>query len=106
MPKSTSCTRSRKASSSRNPLPYNSQHDIPPNPVAIRRLGANGIVLEPHHLPHLIQQLELRIRDNQVPAPNQGRQTATLVLTFPIPLHKLVTDANGFGRQVNSMFLG
>jgi hypothetical protein len=29
-----------------------------------------------------------------------------LVLTLPIPLHKLVTDANGFGRQVNSMFLG
>jgi hypothetical protein len=29
-----------------------------------------------------------------------------LVLTFHIPLHKLVIDANGSGRQVNSMFLG
>jgi hypothetical protein len=38
--------------------------------------------------------------------PCHGRQTATLVLTLPIPHHKPLTDANGFGRQVNSMFLG
>ena len=62
--------------------------------------------LEPHHLPNLIQQLELRIGRDQVPAPNHGRQTATLVLTLPIPHHKLLTHANGLGRQVNSMFLG
>ena len=81
MPKSKSCTRSRKASDSRSPLPYSSQRDIPPDPVAIRRLGANRIVLEPHHLPNLIQQLELRIRRDQVPVPNHGRQTATAVQT-------------------------
>ena len=76
--------------------------NIPPNPVAICRLGAAARLstlnsqpstinyLEPRHLPDLIQQLEFGVGRDQVPAPGHWRrQSAALALTLPIRLHRI-----------------
>ena len=76
--------------------------NIPPNPVAICRLGAAARLatlnsqpstinyLEPHHLPDMIQQLEFGVGRDQVPAPGHWRrQSAALALTLPIRLHRI-----------------
>jgi len=40
--------------------------DIAPNPIAVAALRANGVMLKPHDLAHLIQHLELGVGDDQV----------------------------------------
>jgi hypothetical protein len=44
--------------------------DLAADPVAIAALGGDGIVLEAHDFTHLVEQLELGIRDHCLPAPS------------------------------------
>jgi len=45
--------------------------DESPSPFLIRRLGANGIMLEAHHLADLVQQLELGIGNEPLARPRR-----------------------------------
>jgi hypothetical protein len=41
--------------------------DMPPDPIAITPLGPDGVMLDAHHLAHLIQQFELEIGNKPFP---------------------------------------
>ena len=72
--------------------------DIAPNPVTVAALGADGIMLQAHHFPHLIQQFQFGVGDDEIRA--HAVSTLPTVcspgLTALIGLHKLLKYANGF----------
>jgi hypothetical protein len=64
--------------------------DVAPDPVAIGPLGADGVVLEPHDFPNLVEQLEFGIGRDQILPPNHRRgKSRTWGLTLALGLHRL-----------------
>src|SRR5512140_2648216 len=79
--------------------------DVPLDPVAVSGLGADGIMLQPHDFPHLVEQLELGIRRDQVLPPYLGpRNCATSPLTVALPLHKLSLMLSDWGIRSTQCF--
>jgi hypothetical protein len=67
--------------------------DVPPDPVTVRALGVDGIVFEPHHLPHLVQQLELGIGGDKFPSrPRAPPPPGTWGLTLGVEFHNLLEE--------------
>jgi len=66
--------------------------DVSPNPIAVTPLGPDGIMLESHHLPALIQQFKLGIGDDSGPNPLARLVTTLLTLTRPCLAHRLYSQ--------------
>jgi len=75
------------------PRTHPMEMDVAPNPIAVTAFGADGVMFQAHYLPHLIQQFEFGVGDDQVGTPSSptGRFPG---LTSLIHVHKLLTYAN------------